>query len=56
MILRAETKILISLDGNIDELFGTSPDVKLPPVARPGSITRDDLLKDEWIKHILVKL
>jgi hypothetical protein len=55
MIFRAETKILLSPDGNIDEVFGTSPDVKLPPAARPASITRDDLLKDEWIKHVLTR-
>lgn len=56
MIFRAETKALISPDGNIDEMFGIAPDVKLPPAARPASITREDLLKDESIKHILTKL
>ena len=55
MIFRAETKILVPRGGSVDELFGTSPDVQLPPSARPASITRADLLKDEWIKHILMK-
>jgi hypothetical protein len=56
MVLRAETEILISPDGSVDELFGTAPDVRLPPAGRPASITREDLLKDEWIKHVMTKL
>jgi C-terminal processing protease CtpA/Prc len=53
MVFRTETEICLSPDGYVDELFGTAPDLRLPPAARPASITREDLLKDEWIKHIL---
>ncbi len=56
MIFRIEGEILISPDGSVDELFGTAPDVKLPPAPRASSVTRDDLLKDDWIKHVLTKL
>ena len=56
MILRAETEILISPDGSVDELFGTAPDVRLPSAGRSASITQDDLLKDEWIKPVMTKL
>ena len=53
MIFRVETKIVINPDGSINELFGTPPDVKLPAADPPKSITKDDLLKDEWIRHII---
>lgn len=56
MILRAETEILVSPDGSVDELFGTAPDVKLPSASRPASITREDLLKDEWVRKVMVEL
>lgn len=56
MVFRTETEILLAPDGSVNELFGTAPDVKMAPAARPASITRDDLLKDEWIEHVLTKL
>lgn len=53
MILRVETEIVINPEGSINELFGTPPDVELPPANPPKSITREELLKDEWIKYII---
>jgi hypothetical protein len=56
MIFRVETEIVINPDGSINELFGTKPDVKLPPTKLPKSITREELLKDEWIKYIIYEM
>ena len=56
MVFRTETEIFLAPDGSVNELFGTAPDVKLAPIARAASITREDLLKDEWIKTIITSL
>ncbi len=56
MIFRVETEIVINPDGSINELVGTPPDVVLPPSDPPRSITRVDLLKDEWIEYIIHNL
>jgi hypothetical protein len=56
MIFRVETELLMTENGGVNELFGTEPDVKLPSANPPGSITRDDLLKDAWIKKIVTDL
>jgi hypothetical protein len=53
MIFRVETVILLTPDGNVDELFGTEPNVKLPSADPPKSITKEDLLDDTWIKKII---
>jgi len=53
MIFRVETEILLTPDGNVDELFGTEPHVKLPSADPPKSITKEDLLDDTWIKKII---
>jgi hypothetical protein len=53
MIFRVETEIVINPDGSINELFGTPPDVELPPADLPKSITTEELLKDEWIKYVI---
>lgn len=56
MIFRVETELLMTQNGAVNELFGTEPDVRLPSADPPKSITREDLLKDEWIKHIITDL
>jgi hypothetical protein len=56
MIFRVETELVINLDGSINELFGTPPDIQLEPANPPKSITREDLLKDKWIEHIIHEL
>jgi hypothetical protein len=53
MILSVETELLINSDGSVNALFGTAPDIQLEPADPPRSITREDLLKDEWIEHII---
>jgi len=53
MIFMMETELLINPDGSVNELFGTPPDIQLEPVDPPKSITKEDLLEDEWIKWIL---
>ncbi len=56
MIFRVEAELLLTPNGGFNELFGTQPDVRLPSADPPKSITREDLLKDEWIKHIITDL
>jgi hypothetical protein len=56
MIFRVETEILLTPDGNVDELFGTEPHVKLPSADPPKSITKEDLLDDTWIQKIIEDL
>ena len=56
MIFRVETELVINPDGNFNELFGTPPDIKLEPADLPKSITKEELLKDEWIKKIITDL
>jgi hypothetical protein len=53
MIFRVETELVINPDGSINELFGTPPDIELPPADPPKSITKEELLRDEWIKKII---
>ncbi len=53
MIFRVETELVVNPDGSINELFGTPPDIELPDADPPKSITKEDLLEDEWIKWIL---
>jgi len=53
MIFRVETELVINPDGSVNELFGTPPDIKLEPADPPKSITKEELLKDEWIKKII---
>jgi len=53
MIFRVEAELVINPDGSVNELFGTPPDIELPDADPPKSITKEDLLEDEWIKWIL---
>ncbi len=56
MIFRMEADLGINPDGSFNELVGTRPDIELPPADPPASITKEDLLKDEWIKKIIAGL
>jgi hypothetical protein len=56
MIFRVETELVVNPDGSINELFGTPPDIKLEPADPPKSITKEELLKDEWIKKVINEL
>ena len=53
MIFLLEADLDITPDGNFNELFGVEPDVKLPSTDLPKSITKEELLKDEWIQKII---
>lgn len=53
---RVETELLINPDGSANELFGTPPDIELEPAYPPKSITKEDLLKDKWVEHIIYEL
>jgi hypothetical protein len=53
MIFRMEADLDINPDGSINELVGVQPDVELPPAKPPATFTKEDLLKDEWIKWVL---
>jgi len=54
MIFRVETELVINPDGSFNELFGTPPDIKLDPADLPKSISKEELLKDEWIKQVII--
>jgi hypothetical protein len=56
MAFRVETDLLINPDGSINELYGTPPDIELPGTWPPRSITKEDLLKDEWIRTVIDEL
>ncbi len=53
MIFRAETELVINPDGRVNELNGTPPDIEFEPADPPKSITKEDLLNDEWIQKII---
>jgi len=53
MMFILEADLLISPDGTFNELVGTKPDIELPACDLPESVTRENLLKDEWIKTII---
>ncbi|MBN1123419.1 MAG: hypothetical protein JXA82_00330, partial [Sedimentisphaerales bacterium] len=53
MIFIVETELSINPEGRVHALTGTSPDIKLPETNPPKSITKEDLLEDEWIKWVL---
>ncbi|MBW8036037.1 MAG: hypothetical protein FVQ79_10505 [Planctomycetes bacterium] len=53
MIFRAETEIVINPDGTVNELYGTTPDIELPPTLPPKSHDKTTLLKDKWIQYII---
>lgn len=50
MKFRAEAKSVINPKGSFNELFGISPDIELP-----RRITKEELLKDEWIRTVIDK-
>jgi hypothetical protein len=53
MAFRVETDLVINPDGSYNEISGTPPDIELPDADPPKSITKEDLLEDEWIKWVL---
>jgi hypothetical protein len=55
MIFRLEADVDLKLDGTVDEVAGTPPDIELPPTALPASFTKEDLLRDEWIRRVIAE-
>jgi hypothetical protein len=55
-IFRVEVDVRINPDGSYQQLDGTKPDIGLPPAYLPEVVTREALLKDEWIKEIIDEL
>jgi hypothetical protein len=56
MIFALDAHLPLNPDGSFSGLNGLEPDIKLPPADAPKSITKEDLLKDEWIKKIINEL
>jgi len=56
MAFRVETDLVINPDGSYNEISGTPPDIELPNADPPKSITKGDLLKDEWIQKVIAGL
>ncbi|MCG8309808.1 MAG: S41 family peptidase [Cytophagales bacterium] len=48
-----EVDLLINQDGSINEMIGTSPDIKLSKVEVPETVTVKDILNDEWVKTVM---
>ena len=56
MVFFLDVHLPLNPDGSFTALQGLEPDVKLPNADPPRSITKEDLLKDEWIKKIIAGL
>ena len=53
MIFALDVHLPLNPDGSFTALHGLEPDIELPDADPPKSITKEDLLEDEWIKWIL---
>ena len=53
MIFALDAHLPRNPDGSFTGLHGLEPDVTLPDAAPPRSITKENLLKDDWIRKIL---
>jgi hypothetical protein len=56
MIFRLEADLDINPDGSFQELVGTRPDVELPPCDLPERTTKEELLKDAWVRKVIDEL
>ncbi len=55
MIFALDAHLPMNPDGTFTALHGLEPDIRLPDADPPRSITREDLLKDEWIQRIIAE-
>jgi hypothetical protein len=55
MILALDVHLPRNPDGSFTALHGLDPDIELPDADPPASITKDELLKDEWIKRVIAE-
>jgi len=53
MIFALDAHLPLNPDGSLTALHGLEPDIKLPDADPPRSFTREDLMKDEWIRRII---
>jgi hypothetical protein len=53
MMFVLDVHLPLNPNGSFTALHGLDPDIELPRADLPKSITKEDLLKDEWIKWIL---
>jgi len=53
MIFALDIHLPLNPDGSFTAFHGLEPDIELPDADPPKSITKEDLLKDEWIRWIL---
>ena len=56
IIFRVEVDVRINPDGSYNQLDGTKPDIELPEAYLPEVVTKEALLKDEWVKKIIDEL
>jgi len=55
MIFALDAHLPLNPDGSFTALHGLAPDIELPDADAPRSITKGDLLKDEWIKRVIAE-
>ena len=56
MVFALDIHLPLNPDGSFTALHGLEPDIELPDANPPKSITKEDLLKDEWIQKIIYDL
>lgn len=59
LLFKLETDLNLNAEGQINEIYGTSPDLLLSssryPTPYPISYESEDLMKDEWIRRIMLE-
>ncbi|MEN6333214.1 MAG: S41 family peptidase [Phycisphaerales bacterium] len=55
MVLALDVHLPLNPDGSFTAFHGLEPDVKLPDADPLKSTTKEDLLKDEWIKGVIAQ-
>lgn len=56
MVFLLEADLMLNRDGTINEIAGTKPDLECPPAPVPEKVTKEELLRDKWVKKIMVEL
>jgi len=56
MVFALDIHLPLNPDGSFTALHGLEPDIELPDADPPKSITKEDLLKDIWIRKIIQDL
>jgi C-terminal processing protease CtpA/Prc len=55
VIFALDVHLPLNPDGSFTALHGLEPDLKLASADPPASITKEDLLQDEWIKRVMAE-